>query len=470
MSGTADQDHRIPYIITLFPTKKPCDISKVHSRPTIQRRNALASRPPITHAGGMNTCSTIPTESTSTAPAQAAPHNPASASGFDAQAIDRTSAADLAAIGGDKWTRYPGCIGAFIAEMDYGLAPCIQRAIDNACDHCKLGYIPDPWKRRVAEACARWQKEHYGWNVSPDIIRPVPDVLEAYEIFLREIVGAGNSVIVPTPAYMPFLSVPRLYGIDVIEIDMLQAGDEWAFDFDAIEQAMRNGCRAFVLCNPHNPIGKVLTVDEERRISDLAAKYDARIFSDEIHAPFVFDGFSHIPFATISDQAAMQSMTATSASKSFNIPGTKCAQVLLTNPNDLAMWMDRAEWSEHQTATIGAIATTTAYNEGDPWFQDALKYVKRNFALVDEELNGRFAKVGYVRPQGTYIAWLDFKPLGIEDPAAYFLDRAKVALTDGKECGRIGRGCVRMNFAMPYPLLRDCFDRMYTAMHEDGLL
>ncbi len=118
---------------------------------------------------------------TSTDPAATATHchEQANTSGFDAEAIDRTSAADLAAIGGDKWTRYPGCIGAFIAEMDYGLAPCIQQAIDNACDHCKLGYIPDPWKRRVAEACAKWQKDHYGWDVSPDIIRPVPDVLEA---------------------------------------------------------------------------------------------------------------------------------------------------------------------------------------------------------------------------------------------------------------------------------------------------
>lgn len=106
--------------------------------------------------------------------------------------------------------------------MDYGTAPCIQQAIDSACDHCKLGYIPEPWKRRVAEACAGWQKSHYGWDVDPDIIRVVPDVLEAYEIFLRELVGAGNAVVVPTPAYMPFLSVPKLYDVDVIEIEMLQ--------------------------------------------------------------------------------------------------------------------------------------------------------------------------------------------------------------------------------------------------------
>ena len=171
-------------------------------------------------------------------------------SGFDADAIDRTTAADLAEVGSDKWTRYPGCIGAFIAEMDYGLAPCIQQAIDSACDHCKLGYIPEPWKRRVAEACAGWQKSHYGWDVDPDIIRVVPDVLEAYEIFLRELVGAGNAVVVPTPAYMPFLSVPKLYDVDVIEIEMLQGTDEttgereWLFDFDAIERAFAAGMRS----------------------------------------------------------------------------------------------------------------------------------------------------------------------------------------------------------------------------------
>jgi cystathionine beta-lyase len=295
-------------------------------------------------------------------------------------------------------------------------------------------------------------------------------VLEAYEIFLREIVKSGNAVIVPTPAYMPFLSVPPLYGIKVIEIDMLQEGEEWLFDFDAIEDAFKNGCRAFVLCNPHNPIGKVLTLDEELRLSALASQYGVRIFSDEIHAPFVFDGYTHVPFASINETTAIQAITATSASKSFNIPGTKCAQVLLTNPKDLVLWMERAQWSEHQTATIGAIATTAAYTRAEPWFLEALKYVRSNFELLDDQMHGRFSKVGYVPPQGTYIAWLDFTPLGIEHPTEYFLEHAGVALTDGVECGEIGKGCVRMNFAMPHPLLVECLDRMYNALHADALL
>ena len=361
--------------------------------------------------------------------------------------------------------------------MDYGLAPCVAEAIEEATERGALGYIPDPWKKEVARSCAAWQRR-YGWDVDPTCIRPVPDVLEAFEVFLREIVRAGNSIVVPTPAYMPFLSVPRLYGVEVLEIPMLCAGagessgrnDEWLFDFDAIEQAFANGCHAFVLCNPHNPIGKVLTREEMLRLSDLAAKYDVRIFSDEIHAPFVYQGHTHVPFASINRQTAMQAFTSTSASKSFNIPGTKCAQVILTNPDDLELWMRNAEWSEHQTATIGAIATTAAYDGGAAWFEGVMAYIERNIALVNEQMRTRFAKVRYVEPQGTYIAWLDFSSLGIDDPADYFFKKANVALTDGRECGEVGRGCVRMNFAMPYPLLEECFDRMAAALEADGLL
>lgn len=394
---------------------------------------------------------------------------------FDCAAIDAISIEQLQSVGSDKWTRYPGCIGAFIAEMDYGLAPCVVHAIKEASEHCRLGYIPAPWKDKVARSCAAWQ-QRYGWDVNPSCIRPVPDVLEAFEIFLREIVGSSNSIVVPTPAYMPFLSVPKLYNVDVIEIPMLRetahtaTEGTWSFDFDAIEHAFAQGCHAFVLCNPHNPIGKVLTRAEMLQLSRLAAQYHVRIFSDEIHAPFVYEGAQHVPFASINKQTAMQAFTSTSASKSFNIPGTKCAQVILTNPNDYDMWMDRAQWSEHQTATIGAIATTAAYEGGTSWFEGVMQYVQRNIALVNKEMSTRFNKVGYIKPEGTYIAWLDFSSLGINDPADYMLKQAHVALTDGRECGIIGAGCVRMNFAMPYPLLTICFNRMFDALHADGLL
>lgn len=386
--------------------------------------------------------------------------------GFDREHIDSLDAETLAASGSDKWSRYPGCIGAFIAEMDFGLAPAVQDAIERATTQCSLGYIPDSWKHNVAVSCAAWQHARFGWDVDPQCIHTVPDVLEAYEFFLRDIVGEGHSVLVPTPAYMPFLSVPDLYGVEVVEVPMLREQHSWQFDFPAIERCFANGCRALVLCNPHNPIGKVLTAEELQRIIDLADRYDVRVFADEIHAPFVFDGHRHIPYASISPLAARQAFSATSASKAFNIPGTKCAQVILTNPDDVEVWNKRAIWSEHQTATIGAIATTAAYTEGGPWFDQVLAYVADNAKLMDRRMSEDFPDVDYVSPEGTYIAWLDFNRIGLKDPAQFFLDHAHVALTDGSGCGEVGAGCVRLNFAMPRPLLNECLDRMRRALDE----
>ena len=203
-------------------------------------------------------------------------------SGFDADAIDRTTAADLAEVGSDKWTRYPGCIGAFIAEMDYGLAPCIQQAIDSACDHCKLGYIPEPWKRRVAEACAAGEKP-LRLDVDPDIIRVVPDVLEAYEIFLRELVGAGNAVVVPTPAYMPFLSVPKLYDVAVIEIEIASGNRRndrrarMAVRFRRHRTRVRGWLPCVRAVQSAQSDRQVLTLAEEQRLCELAERYDVRI-------------------------------------------------------------------------------------------------------------------------------------------------------------------------------------------------
>lgn len=383
---------------------------------------------------------------------------------FDAEAIDGLSIDDLIAVGSDKWTRYPGCIGAFIAEMDYGLAPCIQEALDEAVDQCALGYIPAPAKRAVGEACARWMDRLYGWKLDPGCIRPLPDIIEAYELFLRQIVGAGNKVIVPTPAYMPFLSMPRLFDVEVVEVPMIRKADHWEYDWRAIEDVFRAGCRAFVLCNPHNPIGKIATLDELRTLSALLDKYGARVFVDEIHAPMIFEGGEHIPYAMIGEREARQAVTATSVSKGFNVPGTKCAQVILTNPDDLEHWMAHNEWSEHQTATIGTVATIAAYDKGKPWLDEVLKYLKRNEELLTERLTRDMPAVRYIPPEGTYIAWLDFTNYGLEQPAEWFREHARIAFTEGSECGGVGTGCVRMNFAMPYPLLEECLNRMERAL------
>ena len=369
-----------------------------------------------------------------------------------------------------KWDEEPAAdiLPMWVADMDFRTAPCVVEALRRRVEHGVYGYATVP--ESYYGAVTSWFARRHGWAPGADWILPVTGVIPALSAILRALTRPGDRVLVLTPVYNHFFIAIDNSGCSAAECELTYGDNRYTVDFDALERrAADPAVKLMLLCNPHNPIGKVLTLEEELRLSDLAAQYDVRIFNDEIHAPFVFEG-KHIPFPTISEQAALQSMTATSASKSFNIPGTKCAQVLLTNPADRDMWAVKAEWSEHQTATIGAIATTTAYNEGDLWFQDAFAYVRRNLALFDEQMRERFAGVGYIKPQGTYIAWLDFSPLGIDDPAAYFLEKAQVALTDGRSCGETGAGCVRVNIAMPYPLLVECLDRMYGALHADGLL
>ena len=357
----------------------------------------------------------------------------------------------------------------WVADMDFETSSYIEDALVERAKEGIFGYseVQTPY----FEIIANWMKLHHNWEIQEDWLIKTPGVVFALAMAVKAYTQPGDSVLIQLPVYYPFSEVIQDNGRKVVSSNLYQGEDNrYHIDFQDFEKKIvEENVKLFFLCNPHNPIGKVLTLAEEQRLCELAERYDVRIFNDEIHAPFVFEG-RHIPYPTISEAAAQQSMTATSASKSFNIPGTKCAQVLLTNPADREMWAERAEWSEHQTATIGAIATTTAYNEGDPWFQDALSYVRRNLGLFDEQMSTRFSGVGYIRPRGTYIAWLDFGPLGIDDPAAYFLEKAKVALTDGRSCGRAGAGCVRVNMAMPYPLLVDCLNRMHDALQADGLL
>lgn len=393
-----------------------------------------------------------------------------SGSGFDAAAVDAQTPDRLAAAGSDKWTRFPGTIGAFIAEMDFGLAPGIAAALHRAVEAGSLGYLSAPLTDRLGEACAGWQERRYGWRVDPARIRPVPDVLEALQLFLTRFLPAGSTVVVPTPAYMPFLSMPPALGVDVAEVPLRRTPAGWAFDLDALEAAFASradGTVGLILCNPHNPLGKVLDVEEMRSIAEIVERHHARVFSDEIHAPLVHPGAHHVPYATVCPAAAAHSMTATSASKAFNLPGTKCAQVVLTSDREdmgLARWREVAHFSEHQTATIGAIANIAAYRTGEAWLDDALTYLGGNLETLGRALAERLPDVGYLPPQGTYIGWLDCRGLGPADPAGFFRDRARVALTDGADCGRAGRGFVRFNAAMPRPLVVEAVDRMARAL------
>jgi cysteine-S-conjugate beta-lyase len=366
--------------------------------------------------------------------------------------------------GGLKWSMFPDAIGAFVAEMDFGTAPAITRALHEAVDAGSFGYLPRAMSEDMSAAFAAFSRDRYGWAIAPQDVHPVADVVMALQLAIEHFSRPGSPVILPTPAYMPFVSVPPTWGREVIQVPMTEIDGRAGYDLDALDAAFRAGGHLLILCNPHNPIGRVLEPDEMRAVAEVVQRHGGRVFSDEIHAPLVFAGHTHTPYASLSPETAEQALTATSASKAWNLPGMKCAQVVLSNDADREVWRRVGMFAEHGASNLGVIANTTAYAEGGPWLADVLAYLEGNReALID--LVAGLPGVGFRPPEGTYLAWLDFRAAGLpRDPASYFRERAQVAIIDGAMCGEAGRGFGRLNFALPRPILIRAVEQVAEAM------
>jgi cystathionine beta-lyase len=208
----------------------------------------------------------------------------------------------------------------------------------------------------------------------------------------------------------------------------------------------------------------VFTRNELVELSRVVARYGGRVFSDEIHAPFVYPGAQHVPYASVSPEAAAHTITATSASKAWNLPGLKCAQLILSNAADEERWARSGFLLEHGASNLGVIANIAAYREGGAWLADAIAYTDENRRALSRLLAHSLPGIRYREPEGTYIAWLDARELGLDDPAGFFRERAGVALTDGLACGAPGKGFLRLVFATPRPILEDAVERMGRAL------
>jgi len=384
---------------------------------------------------------------------------------------DRTTEDELRARGSQKWTKGgPGVIGAFVAEMDFGVAPPVEAALLDVIRRTDFGYLSPPAVAAMAEACAAWQRDHYGWDVDPARVRPLPDVITGLAAAITVFSRPGSPVILPTPAYMPFLTVPGSLGRDIIQVPMADDGGRRVLDLDGIDAAFKRGGHLLILCNPSNPVGRVYGKDELTAVAEVVEANGGRVFADEVHAPLLYPGGTHVPYASLSPAAAGHTVTGTAASKGWNLPGLKCAQLVLSSDVDTATWAERGSTFEHGTSTPGVQASTAAYRDGGPWLDDVVAYLDGSRALLGGLLAEHLPGVGYRPPEGTYLAWLDCRAMAADlrldvAPAEFFLARARVMLTDGAACGAAGRGHVRLNFATPRPILAEIVRRMAGAVN-----
>jgi len=380
--------------------------------------------------------------------------------------IDRTTAAALRARGSFKWTAPgPGGFGAAVAEMDFGAAPAILDALSALSAEAKFGYLPPYLADELAAACAEFQRRRFGWETDPALIHPVPDVIKALEIAITHFSRPGSPVILPTPAYMPFLIVPGLLGREIIQVPMRDEAGLRTLDLDGIGAAFRAGGHLLIFCSPCNPLGRVYPAAEMSRLVEVVDAHGGRVFADEVHAPIVYPGARHVPYASVSPAAAAHSLTATSASKAWNLPGLKCAQVILTNEPDRQRWEEMGFFAAHGASNPGVVANIAAYRHGEAWLDEVLAYLDDGRRLLADLLGRHLPQVRHRPPDGTYLAWLDCTGLDLScSPGQLVTERGHVTVVDGPRFGAGGAGSFRLNFATPHPVLAEMVEHIAAVL------
>lgn len=373
------------------------------------------------------------------------------------------NAAELRARGGGKWGTYPAdVLPAWVADMDFRVAPAVHEAIRKFSDTQDYSYGLVSDLEPLYEAFAAWMERRHGWAPNPTLTQATADVVQGIVSTIVVFSEPADGVIAQTPVYPPFLNAIANTGRRLVENPLIEDGSGFRVDVEGLAAAAA-GARLLLLCNPHNPTGRVLSHDELVAIAGIAEERDLTIVSDEIHADLIYPGARHIPMAVLAPE---RTVTLTSATKGFNIPAVRTAIAHFGSP-ELKDRFDRAV-PEHllgRPSRFGVAGTIAAWREGEAWLDEVMRYLERNRQMVTEWAAAM--NLGYHVPQATYLAWFDCRGLRLPDEASpyeYFLERAKVAVSDGALFGEPGSGHVRLNFATSAEILEEVLTRLSSAL------
>jgi cystathionine beta-lyase len=363
-----------------------------------------------------------------------------------------------------KWRTYPpDVLPAFVAEMDFDPAEQVKNAIRAALDAGDLGY---PHKGELGDAFAEFAAVRLGgWSPDPDLVFAIPDVMSGIAELIQALVRPGGGVVINPPVYSPFFVRIELAGRRVVEAPLAARPDgSYDLDLDAIDRALTlPGTGAYLLCNPHNPVGRVWSREQLTAVADLCDRRRMPLLVDEIHAPLALQGTKHVPFHTLEHPAARRAVIFTSASKGWNVPGVKCGIAVAGDAESEAIL--RLRWDALLASNLGVYATVAALRRAGPWLDAAVAQIDENARLLTDLLAKYLPAVRYQRPQASFLAWLDCRDLGFgADPAAAFLAAGRVALSPGPDFGTQGSGFARLNIGTSPELLAEAVRRMAAAL------
>ena len=368
---------------------------------------------------------------------------------------------------GTKWTRYPpDVLPAWVADMDFDMAEPIRAGLMRIMEANDLGYSPKLPASGLPEAFAAFAARRFpGWEVAPERMVAIADIVQGIHLAIEAFTRPGDGVCTLTPVYPPFLQAVAETGRRLDYCTMVRGQGRYEIDFDALRAAIDERTRLLLLCTPHNPLGRVFDRDELESLARIAIERDLVVVADEIHADVVYRGSRHIPFASLGPEVEARTVTMTSATKSFNIAGLRCAVVLFGSDRLAERFNAWPERIRGAVSSFGMEATRIAWTECDDWLDALLDHLEGNRDFLHGFVAERLPGIRMVLPAATYLGWLDCREYGLEpDPYQWFLDRARVGFNDGRDFGDGGEGHVRINFATSRAILAQVLERMEEAL------
>ncbi len=372
-----------------------------------------------------------------------------------------------------KWNQYDAdVLPAFVADMDFAVAAPIQAAIEKIVRDGDYGYPlrnGEKADRLVANAFTQRMKSRYGWEISPDLVVPMADLVQGIYASIQAFSNPGDGVVLQTPNYPPFREAINSTERELLALPMRDDGSRYVFDIDELRKLVTERTRIFILCNPQNPTGRAFSRDELLALGEFAIQHDLIVISDEIHSDLVYPGQRHIPFASLGPDIAARTVTLNSATKGFNIPGLRCALVAFGTEDLRRRFHKRIPLKLTGSPNIvGVDATVAAWNECQPWLDAVMEHLLKARNRVKEVLAVEAPEIRFHAPEATYLAWLDCSKLGLSTSAfRFFHNTGRIGFSAGETFDPDCAQFVRFNFATSMPILDNILDRFVTATRQN---
>jgi cystathionine beta-lyase len=370
---------------------------------------------------------------------------------------------------GAKWQMYGhGTLSMWVADMDFPMTPMAVDAIEAHMATGDFGYPMRSVKDEVAQQFASRMLEKCGWTIDPEDVRIAQDVIQALQAVLMTCTEPGDAVTMQTPIYHPFLNSIRDMGRPLVDNPWIKTETGWDLDLEGLRAALSaTPAKMMILCNPHNPTGRVFTRSELEGLAEVVLEHDLLVIADEIHSDLIHDGGTHIPFASLSTDVSDRTITLNAASKAFNLAGLKMSVAHTTSPVISAKLDALPGHLFGGPNTFGMKTTLACWRDGDEWLAAVLDRLTSNRNLLSDLFDEHIPEIVFRKPQATYLGWIDCTALdlGGAQPSKFFLEHARLALNDGNEFGVQGKGHCRMNFATGPEIITEAVERMAAAIN-----